>query len=100
MKEISSQRSTLKSAEGHTLTMIGRHSLKVTGVGSVTSFDEKEIHLETVEGAFVIVGEDLGIKNLNLEQAQLDIQGTIHVLSYLDGSARARRKKIWEKLFR
>lgn len=94
------QRNALKAGGGHTLTMMGRHVLKVTGVDSVTSFDEKEIHLETVEGAFVVVGEDLGIKNLNLEQTQLDIEGTIHVLSYLEGGARARRKKIWEKLFK
>ena len=86
------------AAHRHTLSMIGRHSLKVTGVESVKSFDEKEIHLETVEGTFVITGEDLGIKNLNLDQSQVEIEGTINALSYLDRTR--SRKRILEKLFK
>ncbi|MCL1851576.1 MAG: sporulation protein YabP [Peptococcaceae bacterium] len=95
------QRSGLKPGLGaskHTLTMIGRHTLKVTGVGSVKSFDEKEIHLETLEGTLVISGEELGVKNLNLEQSQVEIEGAIRVLSYM--AAHVRRKKIMERLFK
>jgi sporulation protein YabP len=88
-----------KAEQGHTLTMINRHSLKVTGVDSVKSFDEKEIHLETLQGTLVIAGEELGIKNLNLDKAQLEIEGTVNILSYSAG-AHARRKKILEKLFK
>lgn len=101
------QRNSLKPGQGrgqvtvygHTLSMIGRRSLKVTGVDSVKSFDEKEIHLETLEGTLVITGDDLDIKNLNLEKSQLEIEGTINVLNYLAGT-HARRKKILEKLFK
>ncbi|MCL1790959.1 MAG: sporulation protein YabP [Peptococcaceae bacterium] len=83
----------------HTLTMIGRQSLKVTGVDNVKSFDEKEILLETLEGVLVVGGEELGIKNLNLEQSQVEIEGTVRVLSYLAGE-HSRRKKFVERLFK
>ena len=93
------QKRAVHSGQRHTLTMNGRRLLKVTGVESVKSFDDKEILLETLEGILVISGEDIGIKNLNLEQSQLDIEGTISVLSY-QADTRARRKKFLEKLFK
>lgn len=68
----------------HQLALKGRESLNVDGVVNVESFDEKEIVLETDEGVLLVRGEELHIKELNLDTGSLAVDGFITSLEYAE----------------
>ncbi|WP_425059736.1 Spore protein YabP [Sporomusa carbonis] len=74
----------------HQFTLIDREELNVDGVLNLGSYDEKEIVMETEQGILTIRGEGLNIKQLNLEQGNIIIEGTVHGINYEDGQ---RQKK-------
>jgi hypothetical protein len=51
-----------------------------------------------------IQGEDLHIKQLSLEEGLLSIEGVVKTVDYLEdgliGSARGKRKSIFDRLFK
>lgn len=86
---------------GHRLVIINRESMDVTGVMHVDSFDDEEVILETEQGLLAIRGEDLHIKQLNLEKGELAIEGLILELAYSDDKRmRDRGKGLIERLFK
>ncbi|TWH46967.1 sporulation protein YabP [Sporomusa sp. KB1] len=74
----------------HQLTLVDREELNVDGVVSLGSYDEKEIVMETEKGVLIIKGESLNIKQLNLEQGNIIIEGAIKGMYYEEES---RQKK-------
>ncbi len=68
----------------HEITMTNRNTMEVTGVVSVESFDSEEFLLQTDYGYLGIRGQDLHIKNLDLEQGRVCIEGHLMDISYLD----------------
>lgn len=74
----------------HQLTLVDREELNVDGVVNLGSYDEKEIVMETEQGVLIIKGESLNIKQLNLEQGNIIIEGTIKGMYYEEES---RQKK-------
>lgn len=74
----------------HQLTLVDREELVVDGVSNLGSYDEKEIVMETEQGMLTIKGEGLNIKQLNLEQGNIIIEGTVKGLTYEDESRQKR----------
>lgn len=74
----------------HRIVLTDREELSVEGVLNLGSFDEYEISMETEQGALLIKGQELNIKQLNLEQGNVIVEGFIKLLSYDDDS---RNKK-------
>lgn len=72
----------------HTLTVTNREQVVISGVAAVDSFDDQEIVLETELGALTIRGEELHIKQLDLESGRFAVDGVINALLY---SARVNR---------
>ena len=66
----------------HNLTLKGREHLAIEGVTNVESFDRNEILLETEQGVLLVRGEDLNIKELNIEGTVLVVTGFVHGLEY------------------
>lgn len=52
----------------HSLMLENRQNGRITGVKDIKSFDEKEILLFTQAGKLVIKGEQLHVKQLDLEK--------------------------------
>jgi len=85
----------------HRLIIQNRESMDVTGVLHVDSFDDEEVILETEQGILAIRGEELHIKQLNLEKGELAIEGLILELAYSDDKRfRDRGKGLFERLFK
>ncbi len=82
----------------HQVTLIDRESMAVEGVINLGSFDEHEIIMETELGILAVKGSDLNIKNLNLEQGCIQIEGIIKSLVYEDGSR--TKKGLLERLLK
>ena len=80
--------------------MLNRKLLEISGVLNVESFDSEEFLLETEFGFLAIKGQNLHIKNLNLEQGLVAIEGLVQGLNYLDSSAHEKSKGFLGKLFK
>jgi sporulation protein YabP len=75
----------------HALSLRDRHLLELTGVTKVESFDEHEIALSTQLGMLSVKGENLHIRHLDLENGDLQLDGTVVTLSYQQDSRRKGR---------
>ncbi len=71
----------------HTVTVDGRKNLRVTGVEDIVSFDDTNIILKTVMGLLSADGSELRIVNLNRENKEALICGTVSGLYYADENA-------------
>ncbi|MGI5901410.1 MAG: sporulation protein YabP [Desulfitobacteriia bacterium] len=83
----------------HKIVIEDRRYLEITGVKKVKSFDPKEIQLDTIKGNMIIKGQDLGVKNLNLEMSEIKIEGNFDHLSYSAISSESS-PRVWERLFK
>ncbi|ONI37974.1 sporulation protein [Candidatus Epulonipiscium fishelsonii] len=67
----------------HTLSMIERKRLVITGVKEVFSFDEQEIELEIFEEGYMFLqGIDLHIVKMNVDTGELVVEGLISQIAY------------------
>ena len=81
-----------QSMTAHVLTLEGRARAKLSGVTAVSCFNEQEIVLETTVGEVALLGENLHIDQLNLQDGQLDVTGEIAGIEY-NGPVNKREKK-------
>lgn len=84
----------------HDVMMRGRRLLDITGVKQVESFDNEEFLLETVMGFLAIKGQNLQMKNLDVDKGIVSIKGKIFDLVYLDDQHGEKAKGFFSKLFR
>ncbi|MDQ0352664.1 sporulation protein YabP [Alkalibacillus filiformis] len=84
----------------HDLKLKDRRKLEVTGVLDVDSFDTEEFLLKTSMGYLLIRGQNLHMKNLNVDEGFLTIQGKIHSFDYIDENKQNQAKGIFSKLFK
>jgi len=81
----------------HQLTLEGRTRARLSGVTAVSCFNEQEIVLETSEGEVALLGEGLHIGQLNLEEGQLDVTGTIAGIEYNGPVAKKERRGLFSR---
>jgi len=84
----------------HDVVMRGRRTLEISGVKQVESFDNEEFLLETVMGFLAIKGQNLQMKNLDVDKGIVSIKGKIFDLVYLDDQHGEKAKGFFGKLFR
>ncbi len=84
----------------HDVIMRSRKLLDITGVKHVESFDNEEFLLETVMGFLAIRGQNLQMKNLDVEKGIVSIKGRVYDISYLDDHQTEKAKGFFSKLFR
>ncbi|MBP3953476.1 sporulation protein YabP [Bacillus sp. YZJH907-2] len=89
-----------RESNDHDIILKGRKHLDITGVKQVESFDNEEFLLETVMGFLSIRGQNLHMKNLNVEQGIVSIEGKVYDLVYLDQSNQEKSKGLFGKLFK
>ena len=87
-------------AKRQEIKMLNRKVMEITGVKNVESFDTEEFLLETELGFLTVRGQNLHMKHLSLEQGLVAIEGLIHTIAYLDGSAAGKSKGFLGKLFK
>lgn len=63
------------NTQEHDVIMRGRRLLDITGVKQVESFDNEEFLLETVMGFLAIRGQNLQMKNLDVDKGIVSIKG-------------------------
>ncbi len=66
------------------LLIENREKLSVSGVIDVESFNDEYVVVDTELGMLIVRGDDLHISKLNLDNAELDIEGEIISCEYSD----------------
>ena len=89
-----------KLSKKHTLNMIDRARLNMTGVIDVFAFDEKVIELETSGGFLDIEGDDLHIVKMNLDSGEVIVEGRILQLAYEDQAPSKKKGSVLSKFFK
>ncbi|MRG88183.1 sporulation protein YabP [Salinibacillus xinjiangensis] len=84
----------------HQVKIVNRRELEITGVKEVDSFDNEEFLLQTNLGFLVVRGENLHMKNLDVEQGLVAIKGRVYELSYIDEQQGDKAKGLFSKLFK
>ena len=79
----------------HTLLLDGRARAKLTGVTAVSCFNDREVVLETSEGEVALLGENLHIEQLNLDDGQLDVTGEIAGVEYSETARKKERRGLF-----
>ena len=93
-------KSTKPTVQEHDVIMRGRKNIDITGVKQVESFDNEEFLLETVMGYLAIRGQNLSMKNLDVDKGVVSIKGRIYDLVYLDENHGEKAKGFFSKLFK
>ncbi|RDI38418.1 sporulation protein YabP [Falsibacillus pallidus] len=88
------------TVQEHDVMMRGRKVLDITGVKQVESFDNEEFLLETVMGFLSVRGQNLQMKNLDVDKGIVSIKGKVFDLVYLDEQHGEKAKGLFSKLFR
>jgi len=84
----------------HKVVIDARRKIVITGVEDVDSFNENEVIMLTNHGFITVLGEDLHINKLNLDDGQLVVEGTIQGLDYADHEEQRSKGGVFSKVFR
>ena len=72
----------------HSISLINREDLNISGVLEVLSATENSINIKSSYGLITITGTKLKIKNLNETSKEVQIQGQILEIKYNNGKKR------------
>jgi sporulation protein YabP len=85
---------------GHTVTLVDRRSLDITGAEDVISFDESSVVIRTTQGVMTVDGEELHIVRLNtgheasqtnMQSGGVIIEGKIGGVFYVDENTEPKK---------
>ena len=89
-----------KQIRTHKIMLTNRRTCTISGVVDVLSFDMNEVLLETDQGMLMIKGKDLHVSRLSLDKGEVDVDGSIDLLTYSDMvSGKEKTTTLFSKLF-
>lgn len=71
-------------SSSHHMMVRDRKAMDITGVKRIESLNSEEFILETVLGYMTISGQDLEMKNFDMEKGELLISGYVTAIEYYD----------------
>lgn len=80
-----------KNTVEHTLTLVSRKTLKLNGVKQILSFDDLTVMFSTVCGEMEVVGEELSVDMLDLDNGLASVSGSISGLNYITERPKKKR---------
>lgn len=86
----------------HSINVIDRNIVNISGVNKVENFDKQEFLLETVMGFLNIKGEMLEMIKLDTIEGNVSIKGNISSIIYYENIKKKKNKEesMMSKLFR
>ena len=92
---------TTINSYNHSINIVERKNILVTGVKKIESFDNEEFLMETVMGFLVLKGEDLELLKLDTLQGNVSIKGFLKSFSYVDDVTKKEKEtSIISRLFK
>ena len=68
----------------HSVNIVERKNILVTGVKKIESFDDTEFLMDTTQGLLALKGENLELLKLDTAQGNVSIKGLLRSFSYVD----------------
>lgn len=75
----------------HSITIVERKSILVTGVKKIESFDDEEFLMETVMGYLILKGSDMELLKLDTLQGNVSIKGLLKSFAYVDDAIKKEK---------
>ena len=88
------------STYNHSVNIVERKNILISGVKKVDSFDEEEFLVETVMGYLVLKGENLELIKLDTLQGTVSIKGLIKSFDYIDEIKKDKENSLFNRLFK
>ncbi|MEG2274760.1 MAG: YabP/YqfC family sporulation protein [Clostridia bacterium] len=86
-----------KQTKNHKIELENHKLMSVTGVLSVPTFTDKNVTVQLDKEKLLIVGHDLSVKNLDIENGKLSLTGFVTALKYTTENT---PKTILNKIFK
>lgn len=85
----------------HSLSLLERKTLVITGVKKIENFDNLHFLLETTMGYLIIKGEELELIKLDTVTGNVSIKGIINSFNYvLENTKKNKEESVFNRLFR
>lgn len=85
----------------HSINLLERKNLAISGVKKIDNFDNKQFIIETIMGYMIVKGEGLELLKLDTIQGTISIKGLINSISYAeDSSKKEKEDSIFNRLFK
>ena len=84
-----------KENKEHTLMLDNRKKLSVTGVIEVVSATDKTIVAKTIDKTLFVVGTELRVSKLNLEETLLMVEGVVDTIKYQGQQTKGLLKRVF-----
>ncbi len=85
----------------HSISLLERKTLVITGVKKIENFDNNHFLLETTMGFLIVKGEELELIKLDTLSGNVSIKGTIDSMNYvLENTKKSRDDSILNRLFK
>ena len=91
----------VQDGKSHKVVLYNRHTVSLTGVNDVMSFDANEVLLDTVQGMLMLLGEELHVNRLSLEKGEVDVDGRVDSFAYAEQNTYLKNgESLWSRLFK
>lgn len=84
----------------HQIRVVDREEMTIDGISNLGSYDEQQVVLETDQGMLVLKGEDLNVKQLNLEKGTIVVEGFLKSLEYDDSRGQKKGTGFFSRLLK
>ncbi len=84
----------------HSVSLLERKTLVITGVKKIETFDKLHFILETTMGFMVIKGDGLELIKLDTLAGNVTIKGTIDAINYVQENKKKEEDGIFNRLFK
>ena len=92
---------TITTSYNHSINLVERKNMIITGVKKIDNFDSEEFLIETNMGFLIIKGTELELVKLDTMQGNVSIKGTIISFSYIDDyKNKSKENSIINRLFK
>lgn len=88
------------STYNHSVNLLERKTLVVTGVKKIENFDNLHFLVETTMGNMMIKGENLELIKLDTLSGNVTIKGNINSINYLPESIQKKEESLFSRLFK
>ena len=84
----------------HSINILERKNLSISGVKKIDHFDNKEFIIETIMGYMIVKGEGLELLKLDTLQGNVSIKGLVNSIQYAEESKKEKEDSIFSRLFK
>lgn len=84
----------------HSISVIERKNILITGVKKVDSFDKEEFLVETIMGYLALKGEDLELVKLDTLAGSVTIKGYVSSFDYIEDKKGSKEGSLVSRLFK